>query len=151
MSYALSAPLRIDFETSASKEDPFAFFAHMREQGPVIPLKLPFVGKGWVTTTYEATSAMVKDNARFVQEARHAGKSGVAGMRWWMPRSLKLLTNNMLLKDEGEMQDRVLEAGDWVLLPAHCRHRVTWTQESPPTVWLAIHYEGAEGGGERQP
>jgi len=35
-----------------------------------------------------------------VQEARHAGKSGVAGMSWWMPRSLKLLTNNMLLKDE---------------------------------------------------
>jgi cytochrome P450 len=43
---------------------------------------------------------MLKDNARFVQEARHAGRSGVAGMAWWMPRSLKLLTNNMLLKDE---------------------------------------------------
>ncbi len=43
---------------------------------------------------------MVKDNAAFVQESRHAGKSGVAGMSWWMPRSLKLLTNNMLLKDE---------------------------------------------------
>jgi hypothetical protein len=27
------------------------------------------------------------------------------------------------------------------LLPAHCRHRVTWTQKTPPTVWLAIHYE----------
>lgn len=100
MSYALNAPLRIDFDGTASKEDPFAFFAHLRELGPVIPVKLPFVGKGWVTTTYEATSAMVKDNACFVQEARHAGKSGVAGMRWWMPRSLKLLTNNMLLKDE---------------------------------------------------
>ena len=100
MSYALNAPLRINFDGTASKEDPFAFFAHLRELGPVIPVKLPFVGKGWVTTTYEATSAMVKDNARFVQEARHAGKSGVAGMRWWMPRSLKLLTNNMLLKDE---------------------------------------------------
>ena len=100
LSYALNAPLRIDFETPASKEDPFAFFAHLRELGPVIPVKLPFVGRGWVATTYEATSAMVKDNTRFVQESRHAGKSGVAGMRWWMPRSLKLLTNNMLLKDE---------------------------------------------------
>ena len=26
-----------------------------------------------------------------------------------------------------------------VLLPAHCRHRVTWTECDPPTVWLAIH------------
>lgn len=44
---------------------------------------------------------------------------------------------------EGETQDRLLEPGDWVLLPAHCRHRVTWTKKSPPTVWLAIHYDGS--------
>lgn len=98
--YSLRSPLRIDFEDRASSDDPSAFFAHLRDLGPVIPVKLPFVGRVWVTTTYDATSAMVKDNTRFVQEARHAGKSGVAGMRWWMPRSLKLLTNNMLLKDE---------------------------------------------------
>ncbi|HUU26166.1 MAG TPA: cytochrome P450, partial [Methyloceanibacter sp.] len=79
---------------------PVSFFARLREAGPVIPVKLPFVGKVWVTTTYEATETMVKDNALFVQETRHAGKSGVAGMAWWMPPSLKLLTNNMLLKDE---------------------------------------------------
>ena len=51
---------------------------------------------------------------------------------------------------EGEGEDRNLAAGDWLLLPARCRHRVTWTQESPPTVWLAIHYEGAQRGGDRQ-
>lgn len=99
-SYSLRAPLRFDFESAASKADPFSFFASLRKEGPVIPVKLPFVGKVWITTTHEATSAMVKDNALFVQEARHAGKSGVAGMAWWMPASLKLLTNNMLLKDE---------------------------------------------------
>jgi len=45
------------------------------------------------------------------------------------------------MRIEGEDEDRELEAGDWVLLPAHCRHRVTWTQSTPPTVWLAIHYQ----------
>lgn len=49
------------------------------------------------------------------------------------------------LRIEGETQDRDLKPGDWLLLPAHCRHRVTWTQESPPAVWLAIHYDGADG------
>jgi len=98
--YSLNAPLRFDFDNAANKADPFPLFAAMRKAGPVIPVKLPFVGRTWVTTTHESTSAMVKDNALFVQEARHAGKSGVAGMKWWMPRSLKLLTNNMLLKDE---------------------------------------------------
>jgi cupin 2 domain-containing protein len=41
---------------------------------------------------------------------------------------------------EGEAQERELAAGDWLLLPAHCRHRVTWTEADPPTVWLAIHF-----------
>jgi len=40
---------------------------------------------------------------------------------------------------EGEQRERELAAGDWLLLPAHCRHRVTWTERDPPTVWLAIH------------
>ena len=44
------------------------------------------------------------------------------------------------LRIEGEERDRELAEGDWVLLPAHCRHRVTWTQSEPPTVWLAVHF-----------
>jgi cupin 2 domain-containing protein len=40
----------------------------------------------------------------------------------------------------GEAQARELHPGDWLLLPAHCRHRVTWTESDPPTVWLAIHF-----------
>jgi cupin 2 domain-containing protein len=39
----------------------------------------------------------------------------------------------------GEGGERALAAGDWLLLPAHCRHRVTWTSSDPPAIWLAIH------------
>jgi cupin 2 domain-containing protein len=44
------------------------------------------------------------------------------------------------LRVEGEATDRELGEGDWIFLPAHCRHRVTWTRAEPPTVWLAIHF-----------
>jgi len=44
------------------------------------------------------------------------------------------------IRVEGEAQDRELGEGDFILLPAHCRHRVTWTRSEPPTVWLAIHF-----------
>jgi cytochrome P450 len=98
--YRLSSPLRFDFEGQAFKRDPFPTLAAMRAAGPVIPVRLPLLGKVWLTTTHAATLAMVKDNTLFVQEGRHAGKSGVTGMQWWMPRSLKLLANNMLMKDE---------------------------------------------------
>jgi len=98
--YRLDNPLKFDLQGSAFKRDPLPTFAAMRQAGPVIPVRLPFVGRVWVTTTHEATQAMVKDNGLFVQEGRHAGKSGVPGMQWWMPRSLKAITNSMLQKDE---------------------------------------------------
>ena len=36
--------------------------------------------------------------------------------------------------------ERDLRPGDHVLIPAHRRHRVTWTAKHEPTVWLAIHF-----------
>lgn len=42
----------------------------------------------------------------------------------------------LLIEDEGEM---ALGPGDAVFLPAHKRHRVTWTDTDQPTVWLALH------------
>ena len=31
-----------------------------------------------------------------------------------------------------------LSAGDHILLPAHCRHRVAYTSYQPPCIWLAV-------------
>ena len=33
-----------------------------------------------------------------------------------------------------------LEAGDHLNIPAHCRHRVSWTDPDRVTVWLAVFY-----------
>jgi len=32
-----------------------------------------------------------------------------------------------------------LAPGDWLLIPAHVRHRVESTSVDPPCVWLAVH------------
>ena len=32
-----------------------------------------------------------------------------------------------------------MEAGDYLLIPAHCRHRVNFTSRRPECIWLAIH------------
>lgn len=34
---------------------------------------------------------------------------------------------------------RELVAGDWLLIPAHERHRVESTSADPPCIWLAVH------------
>ncbi len=36
-----------------------------------------------------------------------------------------------------------LNPGDYVHIPARCRHRVDWTDPQCETVWLALHYSAA--------
>ena len=45
------------------------------------------------------------------------------------------------LRIEDEAGERALAAGDYVFIPAGKRHRVEWTGELEPTVWLAVHFE----------
>lgn len=44
---------------------------------------------------------------------------------------------------EGEPFPRGLEAGDFLFLPAGCRHRVAWTAPEVKSVWLAVHFQGS--------
>lgn len=41
---------------------------------------------------------------------------------------------------EGGAEVRELQAGDYVHIPPHCRHRVEWTDLEQETIWLALHY-----------
>ena len=43
----------------------------------------------------------------------------------------------LLLAGEGE--PRPLKSGDYLMIPAHCRHRVAWTDPEERTIWLAVH------------
>ena len=43
-----------------------------------------------------------------------------------------------LLFENGE--EISLNPGDWVEIPAHKKHRVTWTTPDEETVWLAVFY-----------
>lgn len=51
-----------------------------------------------------------------------------------------LLRGAARLHFEGETRARLLKPGDYVAIPAHCRHRVDWTTPREATVWLALHY-----------
>lgn len=50
-----------------------------------------------------------------------------------------LIKGRAALELEGEDERAVLGPGDYLLLPAHCRHRVAWTAAGEDTVWLALH------------
>jgi len=44
----------------------------------------------------------------------------------------------VILEDGAEIYD--LGPGDYINIPALCRHRVEWTDPDQDTVWLAVHY-----------
>ena len=50
-----------------------------------------------------------------------------------------LLAGSARLRIENEAAARDLGPGDWLVLPAHCRHRVEATSRAPAAVWLAVH------------
>lgn len=51
-----------------------------------------------------------------------------------------VLTGSAELRFEGENEIRIMAPGDYVLIPAHLKHRVEATSQDPATIWLAIHY-----------
>jgi cupin 2 domain-containing protein len=51
-----------------------------------------------------------------------------------------VLRGRASLRFEDESESHVLGPGDYVLIHAHRRHRVEWTDPDEPTVWLALHY-----------
>lgn len=55
-----------------------------------------------------------------------------------------LVSGSAALELEGQPKLHTMQPGDWLHLPAHCRHRVAWTDAAGPTVWLAVHHGGVD-------
>ncbi|MCF7963913.1 MAG: cupin domain-containing protein [Methylobacter tundripaludum] len=50
-----------------------------------------------------------------------------------------LLQGEAIVLYEKDQQSFHLMPGDYLLIPAHTRHRVEWTQPDIHTIWLAVH------------
>ena len=56
-----------------------------------------------------------------------------------------LLKGRAALVFETRDQPVELGPGDHLLIPAHARHRVAWTDAKEETIWLAVHLAGGIG------
>lgn len=54
-----------------------------------------------------------------------------------------LMAGEALVQIDGETEAHRLVPGRWIMLPAHCRHRVEWTVPDQETIWLALHWSSA--------
>jgi cytochrome P450 PksS len=88
---------RLDFTSPEYLRDPAAGLAKLRAAGSLVEVQFPIVGKTWITTTYELTGHVLKDSETFT--LRKNGRT-VTGLRWWMPKTVRALADNMLTMDE---------------------------------------------------
>ena len=89
--------LRVDFTSQEYLRDPAAALRALRASGPVVQTRFPIIGKVWITTTQEMAGRVLKDSQTFTLRKNGGGP---AGLRWWMPPTLRSLANNMLTVDE---------------------------------------------------
>jgi len=45
----------------------------------------------------------------------------------------------LLFADSAELVD--MNAGDYINIPAHAKHRVAWTAPDTETIWLVVFYD----------
>ncbi|MEN8171238.1 MAG: cupin domain-containing protein [Pseudomonadota bacterium] len=67
----------------------------------------------------------------------HATAEGEWYDQEWDEWVILLSGSATLLFENGE--SRQLIPGDYLLIPAHCRHRVEATDQQEKSVWLALH------------
>ena len=84
-----------------------------------------------------------------IERIASRGPLGAAGQGWYeqgWPEFVLLVAGAAVL-DFGEGRECRLSPGDWVMLPAGCRHRVAWVAPEEDTLWLAVHGGPAPPGG----
>ena len=90
--------------------------------------------------TAEVSEALVTGQGVRLERIVSLGQASPEG--FWYDQDdaewVMLLSGKARLAIAGEPQEYELGPGDTIFLPAHCRHRVTWTDPEHPTVWLAL-------------
>jgi cytochrome P450 len=99
-----------DFASQDYFRNPAAAIEKLRAAGPVVEVRFPIIGKVWATTTQALADRVLKDTDTFTIRKEDGT---VAGLRWWMPRVVRTMTNSMLSMDEPDhkrLRDIVDEA-----------------------------------------
>jgi cupin 2 domain-containing protein len=88
----------------------------------------------------EIFEALIPDQGVLIERIISSGQSSAAN-EWYDQERDEWV---VLLQGEAEIgwedgRCRKLVAGDWLMIPAHQRHRVLSTSQRPACIWLAVH------------
>src|SRR5947209_20053392 len=85
----------VDVTSATFKANPFPFYAQLRAEAPVFPVKLPTKQRAWLVTRYDDVLSVLKDE-RFAKDRRNAMSPEQLKKQPWIPPMFKPLERNML-------------------------------------------------------
>jgi cupin 2 domain-containing protein len=91
----------------------------------------------------ERFEALLTQPGLRIERIVSSGQASPAGF-WYEQAEAEwvlLLQGRASLRFADEAVARQLQPGDWLYIEPRRRHRVEWTDQDGPTVWLAIHFE----------
>lgn len=88
----------VDVTSSDWKADPFPFYAKLRQEKPVLRVRMGQM-EGWLVTRYDDVVGMLRD-PRFVKDVRKIEAAATLSKRPWVPKFLRALEQNMLDQDD---------------------------------------------------
>ena len=90
----------------------------------------------------EVFKALVRTPAFTLERIVSRGHCSASGQWYDQERDewVLVVKGRARLLFEHRAEEVMMEAGDYLLIPAHCRHRVEWTDPDQETIWLALHY-----------
>ncbi|KFK94657.1 MULTISPECIES: cupin domain-containing protein [unclassified Serratia (in: enterobacteria)] len=90
----------------------------------------------------ETFEELISQPGVLIERIVSTGQSSPEGFWYCQPQSewVVVLQGSAGVRFENEAEMRVMHVGDFINIPAQCRHRVEWTDPHGPTVWLAVHY-----------
>jgi cytochrome P450 PksS len=77
------------------KANPYPFYARLRAEAPVFPVRLPDKQRAWLVTRYDDVVMVLKDE-RFAKDRRNALTPEQLARQPWMPAFARPLARNML-------------------------------------------------------
>lgn len=93
-------------------------------------------------TRQECIETLAAENSLRIERIVSHGQATAEG-EWYDQKESEwvlLLQGSAGILFEGEQSERLLQAGDYLLIPPHCRHRVAWTAAESETIWLAVFF-----------
>lgn len=90
----------------------------------------------------EITQTLLEREGIRIERIVSTGQASPPGFWYDQPEHewVMLLAGSAGLEIEEEGEVRTLKPGDYLLLSAHQRHRVAWTDMQTETIWLAIFF-----------